>query len=119
MTAPLPWIITVLVASEKGSRLSPPSTVRAPFTATGTSRATGCGLVGGSPGAAEPGRELVPEVASVSESLMIRDIARTPVKQNLRFAPLETRFPYRGYLFYLLLLRRRDRKSTRLNSSHA
>src|SRR6266576_3710986 len=62
MTAPLPWIITVLVASE---------------------------------------------VASVSESLMIRDIARTPVKQNLRFAPLETRFPYRGYLFYLLLLRRR------------
>src|SRR5439155_1008218 len=86
MTAPLPWIITVLVASEKGSRLSPPSTVRAPFTATGTSRATGCGLVGGSPGAAEPGRELVSEVASVSESLMIRDIARTPVKQNLRFA---------------------------------
>ena len=38
-----PWLNTrtVLVFSEKGSRLSEPSTVRAPFTVTGISRATG------------------------------------------------------------------------------
>ncbi len=42
-TAPLPKIKTVLVDSEKGSRLSLPATVRAPFTVTATSSATGCG----------------------------------------------------------------------------
>src|SRR5215472_2527615 len=44
MTAPLPNTRTVCVVSEKGSRLSPPATVRAPFTVTGISAATGCGL---------------------------------------------------------------------------
>lgn len=39
----MPKTSTVLVDSEKGSRLSLPSTVRAPFTVTGSSRATGCG----------------------------------------------------------------------------
>src|SRR5215472_13460605 len=107
MTAPLPWTITVLVASEKGSRLSLPSTARAPFTVMGTSSATGCGLVAELFKAAEPGRTLVSEVSSVSGSLTIGDIERPPVKQNLRFAPLETRFPERGHLFYLLLLRKR------------
>src|SRR5579864_3225107 len=45
MTAPLPKTRTVLVVSENGSRLSLPSTVRAPLTVTGTSSATGCGLL--------------------------------------------------------------------------
>lgn len=39
----MPKTSTVLVDSEKGSRLSLPSTVRAPFTVTASSRATGCG----------------------------------------------------------------------------
>src|SRR5580700_7872755 len=43
MTAPLPKTRTVFVLSENGSRLSLPSTVRAPLTVTGTSSATGCG----------------------------------------------------------------------------
>src|SRR5882724_11762614 len=51
MTAPLPNIKTVFVASEKGSRLALPSTVRAPFTETGTSSATGCCLMALSEGA--------------------------------------------------------------------
>src|SRR5258707_14772704 len=51
MTAPLPKIRTVFVASEKGSRLALPSTVRAPFTETGTSSATGCCLTALSEGA--------------------------------------------------------------------
>jgi hypothetical protein len=42
-TAPCPKIKTVLVDSENGSRLSLPATVRAPFTVTETSNATGCG----------------------------------------------------------------------------
>jgi len=40
-TAPCPNIKTVFVDSEKGSRFSLPATVRAPFTVTGTSSATG------------------------------------------------------------------------------
>src|SRR5260370_15712467 len=44
MTAPLPKTRTVLVASEKGSRFSLPSTARTPLTVTGTSSATGCCL---------------------------------------------------------------------------
>ena len=51
-TAPLPKIKTVLVDSEKGSRLSLPATVRAPFTVTATSSATGCGRDEVSPDAA-------------------------------------------------------------------
>ena len=51
MTAPWPKINTVFVDSENGSRLSEPSTVRAPFTVTGTSKATGwAGLVAGAAG---------------------------------------------------------------------
>src|ERR1700731_4832103 len=42
-TAPCPKIKTVFVDSEKGSRLSLPATVRAPFTVTATSSATGWG----------------------------------------------------------------------------
>src|SRR5580658_7324790 len=45
ITAPLPKTRTVFVVSENGSRLSLPSIVRAPLTVTGTSRATGCGLL--------------------------------------------------------------------------
>src|SRR2546429_9731142 len=55
MTAPLPITRTVLVVSEKGSRLSLPSTVRAPLTVTGTSSATGCCLTAVSPGNVEFG----------------------------------------------------------------
>jgi len=49
ITAPFASTSTVLVASENGSRLSLPSTVRAPFTVTGTSSATGCALVTSAP----------------------------------------------------------------------
>ncbi len=35
----------MVVVSENGSRLSLPSTARAPFTVTGTSSATGCALL--------------------------------------------------------------------------
>src|SRR5580658_2858189 len=45
ITAPLPKTRTVFVVSENGSRLSLPSIVRAPLTVTGTSSATGCGLL--------------------------------------------------------------------------
>src|SRR6267142_7252639 len=53
-TAPCPKTSTVCERSEKGSRLSEPSTERAPFTVTGTSSATGCGRAGaaGMPGVA-------------------------------------------------------------------
>src|SRR6266850_4551565 len=54
MTAPLPKIRTVFVASEKGSRLALPSTLRAPFTETGTSSATGCCLTPWSDGTGTP-----------------------------------------------------------------
>jgi len=46
MTAPLPKTRTVLVVSEKGSRLSLPSTVRAPLIVTGTFERDGL-LLGG------------------------------------------------------------------------
>ena len=46
ITAPCGKIRTVWVVSEKGSRLSEPSMVRAPLTVTGISRGTGCGRVG-------------------------------------------------------------------------
>src|SRR6266849_7859171 len=45
ITAPLASTRTVLVVSENGSRLSLPSTARAPLTVTGTSSVTGCALL--------------------------------------------------------------------------
>src|SRR5437660_11580255 len=51
-TAPCPKTSTVCERSEKGSRLSEPSTDREPFTVTGTSSATGCGRAGALPAGA-------------------------------------------------------------------
>jgi len=68
--------MTVLVVSEKGSRLSLLSMVRAPFTVIGTSNATGCGFTAESFGTAEL---VVSGVApKVSESLMIGGILPHP-----------------------------------------
>ena len=65
MTAPLPKTRTVFVVSENGSRLSLPSTVRAPLTVTGTSSATGCGLL---PVAVSSGRGLAATEAGAAVS---------------------------------------------------
>lgn len=73
MTAPEPYTITVLVVSEKGSRLSLPSMVRTPFTLMGTSSATGCGFAADSLGdaVAEPERpEASPFAVNVPESFV-------------------------------------------------
>jgi hypothetical protein len=67
ITAPWPKTKTVADFSEKGSRLSEPSTVRAPLTVTGISSATGfgrAGASGGDLGAETPGDE---GAASLSE----------------------------------------------------
>jgi hypothetical protein len=80
----------------------------------GTSSATGCGLVAESFKAAEPGRTLVSEVSSVSESLTIGDIERPPVKQNLRFAHLETPFPGAGPPFLSSASAEKANHSTRV-----
>ena len=85
MTAPAPKTRTVLVDSEKGSRLLLPSMVRAPFTVTGTSTATACCLGADSAEAtgAEAERDTVSGIAvEVSDSLMIGGMARTPAKQD-------------------------------------
>ena len=81
MTAPDPKTMTVLVDSEKGSRLSLPSAVRAPLTVIGISSATGCCLVPESLGdAADPERAVLSEaVVGVSESLVIGGMACTPL----------------------------------------
>src|SRR5947207_13749001 len=83
MTAPLPMTGTGLVVSEKGSRLSLPSTVRAPLTVTGTSSATGCCLMAVSPGSVEvgAGRWAVSGFAAkISFSLTVGGIACTLTK---------------------------------------
>ena len=93
MTAPEPKTITVFVDSEKGSRLSLPSIVRAPFTVIGISSATGCCFIAESPGAAaaEPLRVVSRVVVTVSESLMMGGISCTSAKQILRRAPRRLR----------------------------
>jgi hypothetical protein len=68
ITAPDPKTITVFVDSEKGSRLSLPSTVRTPFTVMGISSATGCALTADSVDEvdADPEREVVSGGVNVS-----------------------------------------------------
>src|SRR5437762_4563166 len=86
MTAPDPKTITVFVDSEKGSRLSLPSAVRAPFTRIGISSATGCALTGDSAddGPADPERA---GAVRVSESLVMGAISCTSAKQNFAARP--------------------------------
>lgn len=70
ITAPCGKTSTVCVVSENGSRLSDPSTVRAPLTVTGISRGTGCGRVGVSLGDFEAGDAgVVAVVVVVAESV--------------------------------------------------
>src|ERR1700730_6069089 len=77
MTAPLPKTSTVFVVSEKGSRLSVPSTARAPLTVTGTSSATGCGRLAvavsskGDAGAAEDREAVSGGTVKTSFSLLV------------------------------------------------
>ena len=84
MTAPLPKIRTVLVVSEKGSRLSLPSTERAPFTVTETSNATGCCFAesleetGADPGRAADSGGIV----MVSWSFVMGGMRRTLAKKD-------------------------------------
>src|SRR5207302_4075141 len=96
MTAPLPMTRTVLVVSEKGSRLSLPSTVRAPLTVTGTSSATGCCLMAVSPGCVEvgAGRWAVSGFAAkISFSLTVGGIACTLTKDDFLCRPVPDRIP--------------------------
>src|SRR5580765_1454099 len=98
MTAPLPKINTVLVLSENGSRLSLPPTARAPFTVTGTSRATGCGraavssprpFAGNVTGAAAPDAAVI-----TSFSLVIGAIRMlTCYSKNLFSSPMSEAVP--------------------------
>jgi hypothetical protein len=69
MTAPCGKTRTVCVFSENGSRLSEPSTLRAPFTVTGISRGTGCGRVIVSLGDLEAGEAGVVVVVVVAEGV--------------------------------------------------
>src|SRR6266850_936282 len=94
MTAPLPKTRTVLVVSEKGSRLSLPSTVRAPLIVTGTSSATGCCLMAISLGnvVADAGRCAVSGLADkVSFSLAVGGIACTLAKGDFLGRPVPDR----------------------------
>src|SRR6266850_3637982 len=96
MTAPLPKTRTVLVVSEKGSRLSLPSTVRAPLIVTGTSSATGCCLMAESPGSAEIGAGTCAAsgfATEISFSLAVGDIACTLAKNNFLSRPAPDRVP--------------------------
>jgi hypothetical protein len=70
ITAPDPKTITVFVDSEKGSRLSLPSAVRAPLTVMGISSATGCALIVDSMDA-DPERAGLSGAVSVSEPLVM------------------------------------------------
>src|SRR6266850_656932 len=102
MTAPLPITRTVLVVSEKGSRLSLPSTVRAPLTVTGTSSATGCCLMAVSPGSAEvgAGRWVVSSFAAkFSFSLTVGGIACTLTKDDFLSRPVPDRVPLENLLY--------------------
>ncbi len=94
MTAPLPKMRTVLVVSEKGSRLSLPSTARAPLTVTGTSSATGCCLMAVSPGkvVVDAGRCAVCGLAvEILFSLTVGGIACTLAKEDFLSRPVPDR----------------------------
>jgi len=94
MTAPLPNMRTVLVLSEKGSRLSLPSMARAPFTLTGTSSATGCCFAAVSPGkvAGDAGRCPISGLeGEISFSLTIGDMAGTLAKKTFQTCPVRSR----------------------------
>src|SRR5580700_9829488 len=96
MTAPLPKTRTVFVVSEKGSRLSLPSTVRAPLTETGTSRATGCGLAAVSAGteAVEEGRGAVSDMADESSFSLAMGAMDAHLRSKIFVVrTVETEFP--------------------------
>src|SRR5258708_11044888 len=104
MTAPVPKISTVLVDSEKGSRLSLPSTARAPLIVTGTSSATGCCLIAESPGSVGTGegRCTVSGLeVEFSFSLTIGGMACTLAQKNFRSRPVPDRVPHNIYMFCL------------------
>src|SRR2546422_10428796 len=96
MTAPLPKMSTVLVLSEKGSRLSLPSTARAPLILTGTSNATGCCLMAASPGevVVGAGRCAAPALAvKIAFSLTVGGMAGTLAKKIFSVTPSQTGSP--------------------------
>src|SRR6266436_3302935 len=96
MTAPLPKMSTVLVLSEKGSRLSLPSTARAPLIVTGTSNATGCCLMAASPGEVEvvAGRCAASGLADeIPFSLNVGGMACTLAKEDSACRPVPDRAP--------------------------
>jgi hypothetical protein len=104
MTAPEPKIKTLLVVSEKGSRLSLPSTVRAPLTVTGTSRATGCGLAAVSVGRedVEAGRGAVSDAADKSSfSLAMGAMDAHSRSKIFVVRTVQTEFPANIYMFCL------------------
>ncbi len=102
MTAPAPNTRTVLVVSEKGSRLSLPSMVRAPFTVTGISSATGCCFAAESLDAAcvDPGRTEASGVAvSVSESFVMEGMTGTLARSRIFLRPCPEWLPAKPYLY--------------------
>src|SRR6266850_1589563 len=104
MTAPLPKIRTVFVASENGSRLALPSTVRAPFTETGTSSATGCCLTALSEGTGTlaEGRTADSGVAaSVSFSLAMGAMKFSLAKEDFAVRGVKTESRANLYIFSL------------------
>src|SRR5712692_4214299 len=110
MTAPCENTNTVFVVSEKGSRFSLPSTVRAPFTVTDTSSATGCGLLGAASGRVDVPRGFavtVPGVAAITpDSLTIGGMRRSLTKQNFRSGPIRSEEPPSfHYMFYFVRTR--------------
>jgi len=102
MTAPAPNTRTVLVVSEKGSRLSLPSMVRAPLTVTGISSATGCCFAAESLDAVcvDPGRaetSVVP--VSVSESFVMEGMTGTLAQSRILLRPCPEWPPAKLYLY--------------------
>ncbi len=121
MTAPVPKISTVLVDSEKGSRLSLPSTARAPLIVTGTSSATGCCLIAESPGSVGTGegRCTVSGLeVEFSFSLTIGGMACTLAQKNFRSRPVPDRVPHnilqgdRKTVIYMFCLKGEGQHST-------
>src|SRR5258707_15013718 len=95
MTAPLPKMSTVLVLSEKGSRLSLPWTARAPLIVTGTSNATGCCLMAASPDeVVGAGRCAASGLADeIPFSLNVGGMACTLAKEDSACRPVPDRAP--------------------------
>src|SRR5437899_1612316 len=102
MTAPLPKISTVLVVSEKGSRLSLPSRARAPLIVTGTSNATGCCLMAASGElVVGAGRCAASSLAArISFSLTVGGMAGTLAKKDFLSRPVPDGAP-RLHLYVL------------------